>query len=77
MNICLPIKVKEDEEVQEAREHLVQDSPMDEDLNINLEEINEGCIPGKGPRRPLSPYIFFSQLKRKDLKKEHPDWNSS
>lgn len=31
----------------------------------------------KGPRRPLSPYIFFSQEKRKELKKEHPEWNSS
>jgi hypothetical protein len=30
----------------------------------------------KGPRRPLSPYIFFSQEKRKELKKEHPEWNS-
>ena len=31
----------------------------------------------KGPRRPLSPYIFFSQEKRKELKKIHPEWNSS
>jgi hypothetical protein len=29
------------------------------------------------PRRPLSPYIFFSQEKRKELKKEHPEWNSA
>jgi len=34
-------------------------------------------VVNKGPRRPLSPYIFFSQEKRKELKKEHPDWNSS
>ena len=33
-------------------------------------------IVNKGPRRPLSPYIFFSQEKRKDLKKEHPEWTS-
>ncbi|MFS8159520.1 MAG: HMG-box domain-containing protein [Candidatus Roizmanbacteria bacterium] len=30
----------------------------------------------KGPRRPLSPYIFFSQEKRKELKKQNPDWSS-
>lgn len=30
----------------------------------------------KCPRRPLSPYIFFSQEKRKDLKHNHPEWNS-
>lgn len=28
------------------------------------------------PRRPLSPYIFFSQEKRKELKRQHPGWNS-
>ena len=30
----------------------------------------------KVPRRPLSPYIFFSQEKRKELKRLHPEWSS-
>jgi hypothetical protein len=29
------------------------------------------------PKRPLSPYIFYSQEKRKELKEQHPDWNSA
>jgi hypothetical protein len=29
------------------------------------------------PKRPLSPYLFFSQQKRKELKEEHPDWISA
>lgn len=44
----------------------------------NFEEFLEAGGPiNKGPRRPLSPYIFFSQEKRKELKALHPSWTST
>ena len=29
----------------------------------------------KCPRRPLSPYLFFSQIQRKQVRRENPGWN--
>jgi len=40
---------------------------------MNEEIITKSAI----PRKPLSPYIYFSQEKRKELKIEHPDWTSA
>ncbi|CDW73455.1 UNKNOWN [Stylonychia lemnae] len=53
------------------------DSKKEKQIDYDIFDQSQINIVNKGPRRPLSPYIFFSQEKRKELKKEHPDWNST
>ncbi|CDW74415.1 non-histone chromosomal protein 6 [Stylonychia lemnae] len=47
---------------------------VEEQIKNEVEpEFNDKPIP---PKRPLSPYIFFSQERRKILKQIHPGWST-
>ena len=38
--------------------------------------IEDGEVPGTAPKRPLSPFIFYSQDARRIIKKENPGMHS-